>query len=168
MWSHRQLKKTRGHVDHLSYNFWSVWWLHCSGFTDTFPTCKWFIQESNIRSNFFIRLTGSLVSDLSLELGWDNSNCWETFSHNWASSQNNLFHPGPFWVKTIVILKVAQWKNGLKRPHNTANLNFPSLRLRVEFLLGFLQGIFVRETTQFLTTKQWLSWLPLIEKLRRT
>ena len=40
-------------------------------------------------------------------------------------------------------VKVAQWKNRfIKRPHNTANLNFPSPKLRVElgFCFGFCKG----------------------------
>ena len=64
-----------------------------------------------------------------------------------------------------ISLKVAQWKNSfIKRPHNTANLNFPSPKLRIRLFLFF----FIMETTKFLTTKYWLSWLPVTETLRRT
>ena len=48
-------------------------------------------------------------------------------------------------------IKVTQWKNGsIKRPRNTANVNFPSTKLE-SLAFGL---VFVRETTQILTAKQ--------------
>ena len=59
-----------------------------------------------------------------------------------------------FYLIYFISLKVVQWKNGfIKRPHNTETLNFPSPKIDSSaFVL-----VFVRETTQFLTAKHWLS-----------
>ena len=57
------------------------------------------------------------------------------------------------------LMKVTQWKNGfIKRPHNTANLNFSSPKLRVRLLVCGR-----RQLAQFLAAKHWLSWLSFTE-----
>ena len=64
------------------------------------------------------------------------------------------------------LLKVTQWKNDfIKRPHSQYS-KFENSLPKTESYAFVL--VFVRETTQFLTAKHWLSWIPVTEKLRRT
>ena len=59
-----------------------------------------------------------------------------------SSSHTMVKKLGPLKMSfTNLFLKVAQWENGfIKRPHNTANLNFPSPKLR-GFCFDFCKGI---------------------------
>ena len=53
--------------------------------------CIW-IREGRLRSDFSIKLTDSLDSDLSLESGWDNNHSWAKFKIVLVRKQERKFY----------------------------------------------------------------------------
>ena len=119
---------------------------------------EWFVSETRSMAGgiasamFFLSALISLqVSTLVCSQLWSLKGLifllfLELFSTaNW-SCINDVISPYEF-----------MWKNSyIERPNNTA-LNFLSPKLRVRFFVL----LFVMETSQFLTAKHWLSWLPV-------